>query len=522
MDALQKAAEARVGQVLRGKWRLDRVLGIGGMATVYAATHRNGLRGAVKLLHPEVAANADARTRFLREGYVANRVERGAVKVLDDDTTEDGTVFLVMELLEGQTVDAMALARPGERLEPREVVSIGTALLDTLARAHAAGIVHRDIKPENLFLTSGGELRVLDFGIARVRELTTTGLRTTDTNSAMGTPAFMPPEQALARWEEVGPHSDLYSVGATLFTLLTGELTHVARSAPELLVAVATKPARPLRSLLPTISQRLARVVDRALAHAPADRWPDAATMRSELELVGRALDTEDAPTELDAVLVRGALVAPARAGSTAPNGTLVNAPAATPTTMPIEVPVLSAPPHVAPSTDAITRPRGAHLATTAPVSSDPPTGRLVRPAPRKARWPYVAALAALAIASLAVVARVLSTSVDAPNAAASADPTTARAAEPTSPAGPEPPEVTPSQSAARPPSSASSPSPTAPPSAPSASATAPAKPPATAEKPPAPTTTAVAPPRPTSTPSPPPTAAPTQKPHGLDLTNPN
>src|SRR4051794_2977683 len=100
-------AEARLGQLLRGKWRLDRLLGVGGMAAVYVGTHRNGMRGAVKLMHADVGWNEETRARFLREGYAANHVDHpGAVRVLDDDVAEDGSVFLVMELLDGETLDA--------------------------------------------------------------------------------------------------------------------------------------------------------------------------------------------------------------------------------------------------------------------------------------------------------------------------------------------------------------------------------------------------------------------------------
>ena len=284
---IDEEAVSRVGNVLRGKWRLERVLGVGGMATVYAAVHRNGMRGAVKILHAGVARDADARERFLREGYLANRVPHGAVKVLDDDTTEDGTPFIVMELLEGSTVDALACSRPGERLEVDEVFGIGSSLLGILVGAHGIGLVHRDIKPENLFLTTNGELRLLDFGIARLREQSG-AMRSTSATSIMGTPAFMPPEQALARWDDVGPHSDIYSVGATLFTLLTGQITHEARTAAELLVAVATRQARTTRSLHGGVPAALAEVVDRALAHDPARRWLGAAQMKEALELAAR------------------------------------------------------------------------------------------------------------------------------------------------------------------------------------------------------------------------------------------
>src|SRR5262245_51711078 len=202
------------------------------MAAVYAATHRNGRRGAVKLLHPEFASNKDVRQRFLREARVANTVgHAGAVEVLDDDVTEDGSVFLVMELLEGESLNDLLERSPGQMLEPSAVIRIGVQLCEVLGAAHEAGIVHRDLKPENLFLTKGGQLKVLDFGIARLRELTgqsgsTTYGSATQTGSVMGTPAFMPPEQALGEWSKVDARSDLWAAGATLYAALSGRLPH--------------------------------------------------------------------------------------------------------------------------------------------------------------------------------------------------------------------------------------------------------------------------------------------------------
>src|SRR5580700_9948311 len=281
-DELLALARARIGKVLRGKYRLDRVLGIGGMAVVYAATHRNKKRFAIKMLHPELSMRENVRTRFLREGYVANSVDHpGAVAVLDDDVAEDGSAFIVMELLEGAPVDEVA-ARHGRRLPLGLVLSIGDALLDVLVAAHGKKIVHRDIKPANLFLTGDGRLEVLDFGIARLHDETSTDA--TATGAMLGTPAFMAPEQALAESNKVDAQTDLWAVGATVFMLLTGEFVHTGENASQLLVAAATKPARSLASLTPVVPAVVAGVIDKALAFDKAERWPSARSMREALQ----------------------------------------------------------------------------------------------------------------------------------------------------------------------------------------------------------------------------------------------
>src|SRR5512132_715482 len=292
-------SHARVGLVLRDKWRLDELLGVGGMAAVYAATHvNNGRRGAIKLLHPELAVNAEVRSRFLREGYAANKVEHpGTVAVLDDDITEDGAVYLVMELLSGETLEARREITGV--LPPADVLPVIDRILDVLVAAHAKGIVHRDLKPDNVFLCSDGLVKVLDFGIARVREASGGGRQTMANAGPMGTPAYMPPEQARGRWSEVDPTSDLWAVGATMFTLLTGRLVHEAETVNELLLAAMTKPAPKLASVLPGVAPELAGIIDRALAYAQEDRWPDAATMQAALRLVPQGL-VADASVTLD------------------------------------------------------------------------------------------------------------------------------------------------------------------------------------------------------------------------------
>jgi eukaryotic-like serine/threonine-protein kinase len=271
-------AQGRVGNVLNGKYRIDRVLGIGGMASVYAATHlRNANRVALKILHPDLALNAGLRQRFLREGYAANSVEHsGTVRIHDDDVAEDGAVFLVMDLLHGETLEARWEQRR-YRLAPREVLQLMYQLLDVLKAAHAKGIVHRDIKPENLFLTHEGALKVLDFGVARLLERS---VSVTRSGGVLGTPAFMAPEQVLARTKEVDAQSDLWSVGATAFTLLSGRYVHEAETAEEVMVLTASRPARSLTSVSPDIPTPIVGVVDRALSLVKSERWRDAGAMQ--------------------------------------------------------------------------------------------------------------------------------------------------------------------------------------------------------------------------------------------------
>ena len=280
-DEDRARAEQRVGDLLRDKWRLDRLLGIGGTAAVYAASHRNGLKAAVKILHPALSAQRQARKRFLREGYAANTVQHdGVVQVLDDDETSDGAVFLVMELLDGASVATLARARGG-RLAPTEVVAIGERLLDLLAAAHDKRIWHRDVKPENLFVTRDGVLKLLDFGLAKVEQAYAT--HPTSPRAILGTPLFMSPEQALGRWDEVDAQSDLWAAGATLLHLWSGKLVHVAENAAEALVVAATKAAPLVKTIDASIPDAVAAVLDRALSFHKAQRWPDARSMRTAL-----------------------------------------------------------------------------------------------------------------------------------------------------------------------------------------------------------------------------------------------
>jgi serine/threonine-protein kinase len=282
MPELTARATRLVGRVLRGKWRLDALIGVGGMAAVFAATHRNGKRVAVKLLHPEKSFEEETRTRFLREGYVANKVGHpGIVSVLDDDVTEEGLAFLVMDLLEGETLKARWRAM-GKRMPVEDTLRVAYALLDVLAAAHDNAIVHRDLKPDNVFLTTDGKVKILDFGIARLREAAD-AVDATRSTSMLGTPAFMAPEQARSRWDWVDARTDLWAVGATMFTMLTGEFVHEAPTVTEILVAAATQRPRPLRSVAPEVPENVAAIVDRALAFEQSQRWQDARSMQAAI-----------------------------------------------------------------------------------------------------------------------------------------------------------------------------------------------------------------------------------------------
>jgi len=282
-EALRARAEARLGSTLQGKYRLDRVLGIGGMATVFAATHRNQAELAVKLLHPELSLREDLRKRFLREGYVGNSVKHpGAVLVVDDDIAEDGSAFLVMELLRGRSLEDV-WERRGRRLSTRVVTALMVQLLEVLAAAHEKSIIHRDLKPANLFLSTDGSLKVLDFGIARLRDALGGSEHATRTGTLMGTPAFMAPEQAQAVASEIDGQTDLWAVGATMYTLLSGQLVHDGDNSSQLLIKAGTTRARPLLSVAPDVEKPIADVVDRALAFDKPARWPTADSMRDAL-----------------------------------------------------------------------------------------------------------------------------------------------------------------------------------------------------------------------------------------------
>jgi serine/threonine-protein kinase len=271
---------------VQGKYLIEAVLGSGGMATVYAARHRNKKRVALKMLHAELSGHADVRARFLREGYVANTVDHpGAVAVLDEDVAEDGSAFLVMEFLDGASLESLTEARGVLALDC--VLTAAHETLGVLVAAHAKQVVHRDIKPANLFLTRDGRVKVLDYGIARLREANASSTRT---GTSMGTPAFMAPEQAAGKASLVDEQSDLWSLGATMFTLLTGRFVHEGETPQHMMVLAATQAPASVASSSPELPTLAGALLDRALAFDKASRWGSAALMRDAVADVHTAL----------------------------------------------------------------------------------------------------------------------------------------------------------------------------------------------------------------------------------------
>src|SRR5580700_1911884 len=212
------------GDVLRGKYRLVRLLGDGGMGSVFEAHHEGlGTRVAIKVLHPDLARRPGLVERFLREARVSAQIKSpNVVQVVDVDSTEEGEAYIVMELLEGEPLSAV-MEREGKL--PVGLASDYTVqILHALEAAHALGVIHRDLKPENVFVTfSSGKplLKLIDFGIAKAKLMDSESRNLTVAGVVMGTPEYMAPEQAHAA-DKVDARSDIYAVGVMLYEMISG------------------------------------------------------------------------------------------------------------------------------------------------------------------------------------------------------------------------------------------------------------------------------------------------------------
>jgi serine/threonine protein kinase/WD40 repeat protein len=277
------------GTVIRGKFRILRKVGQGGMGAVYEALHlRFNERRALKVISPDVASDPDFVKRFEREAILTRRLQHpNAVRVDDIEEAEDGRPYIVMEFVEGQSLKRL-IQEAGPLPVPR-VCSIVAQVAAALEAAHQLGMVHRDIKPDNIVLLStraGEQAKVLDFGIAKLKESRLGDTQLTATGVVIGTPQYMSPEQALGkRGEELDGRSDLYSLGVVMYQMLTGELPFSADTTLALLHAHAFEPPRPIAEVRPDLQLpgSISRLVMRCLEKRREDRPASAQALIDEL-----------------------------------------------------------------------------------------------------------------------------------------------------------------------------------------------------------------------------------------------
>jgi serine/threonine protein kinase len=267
--------------VLSKKYRLVRLVGAGAMGAVYATDQViEGVPVAVKLLLPEFITDIDLLTRFLEEGVTSKRLSHpNIIKVFDAETAEDGSPYIVMELLEG--VPLARYTSAGEPLPVPQAVNITRGVLLGLQAAHAMGVVHRDLKPDNVFLSRqpNGQfsIKLLDFGIAKVMDLAGGMNSKTRMGVLLGTPAYMSPEQVKDA-KEVDARTDLWSAGVLLYEMLTGRSPFPAQNEYARLLAVVNEPAVPIDMEDERLTA-LAPFFARALAKRREDRFASAAEM---------------------------------------------------------------------------------------------------------------------------------------------------------------------------------------------------------------------------------------------------
>jgi hypothetical protein len=396
-------ATRRLGSVVAGKFELVRLLGVGGMGTVYEATntwtHR---RVALKVLHPRVARDRDAAERFFQEARAATHIAHpNIVDVLDmGEDPADGALFIVQELLDGEDLHARLNARG--RLSPREALEVVLPILDALTASHRRGILHRDVKPENIVLARGerGAVvpKLVDFGVSKFVRAAPRGKRLTDDGITVGTPQYMSPEQARGD-VALDPRTDVWSVGAVLFEALSGTAPFEAATPALLLVEIITRPPPRIDTLVQGLPHSLVDVIARAIEPDRDRRFRTAAAFADAL----RAIPDRDLGPALDDAVTRVmAYPSPRKARPDAPTSIIwTGARTAAPTALRARAL------HALGALGllgllglliAFARPPARPLAASVPVQSPAPPAappRLPAPAPQRAPFPPLRAVEA-------------------------------------------------------------------------------------------------------------------------------
>ncbi|WP_437801544.1 protein kinase domain-containing protein [Sorangium sp. So ce693] len=315
----------QAGQVINNKYRLVRLIGDGGMGSVYEARHEVlGTTVALKFLHPELSRRSGLVQRFLQEARVSAQIQSAhVVRVSDVDQTASGLAFIVMEYLEGKTLQTLyeELYRAGVRLGYPDALEYTMQMLEGVEAAHRAGVVHRDLKPDNVIITktAKGEplIKLLDFGIAKLKVTGELDRGLTRPGVIMGTPEYMAPEQAYSA-DSVDARADIFSLGVIIFEMLAGRRPVGGDEPQQIAGAYLSGQISRLSDLAPELAPGLCAAVHRAMAASPPDRFATTAEFRSALEPFARAARAPSAltpaPSEVSMARSSGAALAAALA----------------------------------------------------------------------------------------------------------------------------------------------------------------------------------------------------------------
>lgn len=287
---MEGLTDVRPGDVLAGKFRIERVLGQGGMGVVVSAHHLQlDERIAIKFLLPQALESAEAVARFAREARAAVKIKSEHVaRVIDVGTLETGSPYMVMEYLHGRDLSQLVQQRGPLTIE--EATEYVLQACEAIAEAHSLGIIHRDLKPQNLFLINRADgspcIKVLDFGISKVTSIgggsSGSDMSMTKTTAVMGSPLYMSPEQMTSS-RDVDPRTDIWALGVILYELLTARVPFSADTVPQLCAMILQSSAPPLRNFRPDAPEGLQNVLLRSLEKDPTRRYKNVAEFAAAL-----------------------------------------------------------------------------------------------------------------------------------------------------------------------------------------------------------------------------------------------